>query len=206
MWTDVWTDVWTDASGEGTAAPRAQPPCRTLAEYVTLLVERLGVGEPALLARLREVVGGRAARIALDDEAVEVRFAGDALVVRQLGAPDGAPGDAPAVDGDGGTDRLTTLDLLDGYAEVTDAILDGRLRAAGDIENLARIGQAVEVLLDGATRIPALQRLARDYREDPCRAARPPWRARPGPAAAAGMVDVLRAEERERLRRLDLLP
>lgn len=168
--------------------------CRTLAEYIVALVERVADGEPRAYARLREVVGARIARITLDAESVVVRFDGDRLVVTGY-APDAA------VDGEGGTDRVTTLRLLDGSLEVTEAIVQGRLDARGDGENLARIFQAIEVLLDASTRVPSLPRLAGAYEADPCRPSRPPVRERPGEAALAAQ-----AAERALLLRLDLLP
>lgn len=178
---------------------RPTPPCRTLREYVVELVQRLGAQAPALHARLREVVGTRTARIRLDDETVFARFDGASLVV--LDATDGME-----ADGTGGTDRGTTLDLLAGRLEVTDAILDGRLDATGEIEDLVRIFQAIEILLDGSTRNPMLQHLAFDYDIDPCR-------PRPAPATGASAwrrvsLDPDRPSrgELEMLRRLDLLP
>lgn len=169
--------------------------CRTLAEYIVALVERVAEGEPRSFGRLRDVVGGRVARIALDGEAVVVRFEGGRLV-----AADAAAADVMA-DGEGGTDRATTLRLLDGSLEVTEAIVQGRLDARGDNESLARILQAIEILLDASTRVPSLPRLAGAYDADPCRPSRPPERERPGRAAAE-----VAAAERALLRRLDLLP
>jgi hypothetical protein len=168
--------------------------CRTLGEYIRALVERLAVGEPRAHARLREVVGARVARITLDAESVVVRFEGDRLVVAE------SRGDE-VVDGAGRTDRVTTLRLLDGSLEVTEAMVQGRLDARGDGENLSRILQAIEVLLDASTRVPALPRLAGAYEVDPCRPSRPPVRERPGRAAVAAA-----AAERALLLRLDLLP
>jgi hypothetical protein len=160
-------------------------------------VERLGAGEPAALARLREVVAGRRARITLDDETVDVWFERGRLITR--------PSEEEVeVTGGGATDRLTTLDLLNGYLEVTDAILDGRLLATGEIENLARIMQAIEILLDGSTRIPALQQLARDYRVDPCRAAAASRVG--GERRRRAALDAPADDERELLGRLGLLP
>ena len=124
---------------------------------------------------MRHVVGPRRARIRLDDEAVEIAF--DANGTLAVAEPGGA------VDGEGATDRQTVLDLLDGYVEVTDAILDGRLTVTGDTDDVSRMFVAIEILLDGSTRIPPLQELARDFREDPCREPRrPPQRpSRPSP-------------------------
>jgi hypothetical protein len=176
----------------------APPPCRSLADYLAALIDRLGEEEPALLARLRQVIGARRARITLDQETVEVRFQEGGLVVTE-------PTNT-TVDGEGGTDRSTTLDLLDGRLEVTDAIVEGRLWATGEVESVARIFQAIEILLDGSTRNPDLQRLALEYGEDPCRHARPPG----SPLTATRRVvldpDRIPAGESELLRRLDLLP
>ena len=146
---------------------------------------------------MRAAVDGRRARIVLGEEAVDVRFAGDDLIVEPPGT--GAP------DGTGVTDRATTLELMDGYLEVTDAILDGRLDVTGTVDDVERMFAAVEILLDVAARAPALQDLAADYRADPCREPRrgpspapvghePRVRARPArpprPAARpAGLTD-----------------
>jgi hypothetical protein len=167
-----------------------EPPCRTLAEYVGELIRRLGVADPAALERMRVVVDGRRARIRLDDEAVDVTFADGELLVAEAGSA--------APDGDGVTDRATTLELLDGYLEVTDAILDGRLDVSGTVDDVERMFLAVEILLDAAARAPALQDLAADYRADPCRE---PRRAPPAPAATASAES-----ERALLGRLGLLP
>ena len=94
------------------------------------------------------------------------------------------------------------LDLLDGYIEVGDAILDGRLRVSGAVDDVVRMFEAIEILLDGSARIPSLQRLARDFREDPCREPRrsPVRRSRSEPWH--GGVD---PAELTLLARLDLL-
>jgi hypothetical protein len=167
-----------------------EPPCRTLAEYVGELIARLGAADPAAFERLRLVVDGRRARIVVDDEAVDVRFTGSVLSVEPAGA------DVP--DGTGITDRATTLELLDGYLEVTDAILDGRLDVTGTVDDVERMFLAIEILLDVAARSPTLQDLAADYRADPCRE---PRRAPPIPLS-------LHSAESERalLERLGLLP
>lgn len=171
-------------------------PCRTLGEYVAELVRRLGEAEPGALERLREVVGARRARITLDNEAVEVSFGAGGLHVEPAG-----PGTA---DGEGRTDRVTTLDLLDGYLEVTDALLDGWLEARGPLDDVTRMFQAIEILLDASSRVPALQELASDYRNDPCRPGRGAGRirSRATPFPPDGLPD----DEAAVLRRLKLLP
>ena len=167
-----------------------EPPCRTLAEYVSELIGRFAAADPQALERLRTVVDGRRARLVLDDEAVDVRFSGDRLLVEP-------PGPDPP-DGTGVTDRATTLALLDGYLEVTDALLDGRIDASGTVDDVERMFLAIEILLDVAARAPGLQDLAADYRADPCRE---PRRAPPAPIA-----DTNPGSERALLDRLGLLP
>ena len=145
---------------------------------------------------MRNVIGSRRARIRLDAEMVNVAFDIDEqLRVEEPG------GD---VSGEGGTDRDTVLDMLDGYIEVTDAIIEGRLAVSGETDNVSRMFVALEILLDGSTRIPPLQELARDFREDPCRPARgtPKRRSRPAAWHPIGHDPA----ERSVLDRHDLLP
>jgi hypothetical protein len=181
------------------AKPAPPPPCRTLAEYVTELVSRLGQEEPSRLSRLREVVGSRRARIRLDKEVVLVQFEGATLVV-------GDAGDDAPVDGAGRTDRATTLALLAAETELTDAIVSGRLDARGEVEDLTRIFIAIEILLDASSRSPLLQDLARDFENDPCRATRTDWAHRQRPAPVPVDPDRRPASEHQMLSRLDLLP
>jgi hypothetical protein len=172
------------------------PPCRTLGEYIAELIGRLEAAEPGAAERMRASVAARRARIRLDDEVVDVSFGGDGRL--RVEDPRGA------VDGEGATDRDTVLDLLDGYVEVTDAIVDGRLAVAGDTDNVWRMFVAIEILLDGSTRIPPLQELARDFREDPCRP--PGATARPRPRPQPWYPGGNEQAERSILDRHDLLP
>jgi hypothetical protein len=146
---------------------------------------------------MRRVVGSGRARIRLDDEAVDVWFgAAGELVV--------GPAVGDEVDGEGATDRQTVLDLMDGYVELGDAILDGRLRIVGPVEQIARMFEAIEILLDGSPRIPSLQQLAREFRNHAApgpRAARVA-RSRSEPWHPSGPDD----DERSLLERLDLAP
>ncbi len=180
----------------GWSSVQREPPCRSLAEYIHELVARLAAADPDAAARLREAVGDRRARIRLADESVHVRFRGEELDVR-------GPGRGK-VDGEGATDRQTVLDLLDGWIEVNDAILDGRLDVQASPEDVHRMFVAIEIVIDTSARAPALQELARDFRADPCRDAR----GRPRPATRRTPWFPPRTEpvESQMLARLDLLP
>ncbi len=178
----------TDAGDDGRVHP-----CRALGEYIGELVRRLDEGEPSGGARLRAVAGPLRARIQVDGETVEIGFSRGALRID--------PGPTRRrVDGIGRCDRQTVLDLLNGYMEVTDAILGGYLEVTGNVDAVTRMGQAIEVLLDAATRVPALHQLADDYRSDPCLAP-----GRPGPRAPA-LLPTLEPAEHALFARLDLLP
>jgi hypothetical protein len=171
---------------------------RTLGEYIEALISTLGAAQPAALARLREVVGDKEARIVLDDEAVDVVFEHDHLQVRTAlnNANEGARANV------GTTDSATVLDLLDGYLEVADSILDGRLRISGAPEDVIRMFVAIEILLDTSPRSPALQGLALTFRAE-----RRERRASPTPATRRSWYPfACKANEYELLARLDLLP
>ena len=129
-----------------------------LAGYISALIETLGAAEPAAVLRMRQVVGERRARIVLDDEAVDVWFTSEGLRVERAGNE--------AVAGTGVTDSATVVALLDGVLEITDAILDGRLRVGGEAQDVTRMFTAIEILLDASPRVPDLQRLARHFRSE----------------------------------------
>ncbi len=174
-------------------------PGRTLGEYVSALIEALASADPVALTRLRQVVGARRARIRLDDEAVEVVFVMGALVVEPAGGP-------LRVDGEGRTDRATVLDLMDGYLEVADAISAGRVDVVADVDAVARMFAAIEILIDASSRSPELQALAREFRREARgEAGRSPGRP-DAPATAARPAEGAALREHEMLARLDLLP
>lgn len=176
-------------------------PCRSLAAYVSELIARLAAADPAAVARLRRVVGDRRALLTLDDGTVRVAFADDGLVVEPV-----APGTpvAPAIDGEGATDRDTVLDLLDGYLSVADAVLDGRLSARGDDAAVTAMFTAVDILLEASATTPSLQALAEDFRADPCRPPRTP--RVPGSGRVTPWPPQRPPGEDDVLARLDLLP
>lgn len=174
-----------------------EPPISTLGEYVAALVAELGRAHPSALARMRLVVGGRRARIALDEEAVEVFFDGDGqLHVRPASAKGGA-------DGEGATDTATVLKLLDGELETSGAILGGRLHVLGSDDDVARMFMAIEILLDASPRTPSLQALADRFMSD--RRVRPAGAA-PDFAPVSWYPFGVGPGESQLLSRLDLLP
>jgi hypothetical protein len=179
-----------------TEADTGGGPPLTLAEYIAALIDELGRVHPTALARMRYVIGTRRARIALDNEAVEVRFEADRLAI----AP--AAADA-AIDGSGSTDSSTVLDILNGYLEVNQAILDGRLLVEGDVEDVHRIFIAIEILLDASARTPGLRQLASRFARE--RDTRDPhWVAQSDEDPWHPFV--ARTSESELLSRLGLLP
>ena len=189
--------------GGGRACRLSRPlpagPAEPSGEYVSALIAALGRADPAALARMRQVVGGRRARIRLDDEEVEVRFVTGTLVVEPARG-------LSAVDGMGSTDRATVLDLMDGHLEVGDAISAGRLDLVADVDAVAAMFAAIEILLDASSRSPELQALAREFRERPAREPR----SRAGAWSWRSRADDLRRAsprgEHALLARLDLLP
>src|SRR4051812_30923302 len=78
-------------------------PCRSLAEYVMLLLSRLQSADERAAARIRDAVGDRSACIVLDDERINVRVEGTQVVASSTVTA--------GEDGRGVTSRTTTLDL-----------------------------------------------------------------------------------------------
>jgi hypothetical protein len=130
---------------------------RTLADWIGELVDACDLDPAGGGQRLRHVVGSRRARIALDDEVVEVTLVGSRFEITP------AQRTLP-VDGAGATSSATVLALLDGELEVSDAFHDGSIEATGHRQAVVRIFTAIEILLDASTRVPALRRLAADFR------------------------------------------
>jgi SCP-2 sterol transfer family len=128
---------------------------RTLAAYLTALLDGVDALDPTAGARIRWLAGGSTARIRLDRETVLVRFVDGLLDVR----PDHPD---TQVDGTGSTDRATVLDLLAGRLEVTQAMLTGRLEVVGAPDAVVAMLQIVEIVLDASARSAELQGLQRD--------------------------------------------
>src|SRR5262249_15609856 len=155
----------------------------------------LQAANPAALARLRVIVGARKARIIVDGERADVWFHGEKL--RVLGSTA-----RRSVNGSGQTDSRTVLDLLNGYLEVNEAIVSGRLEVSGDVNDVSRMFLAIDILLATSSCSPELQELARSFEADhETRGAR--WR---GPSQGRG-YDLFadRDAHRSLLARLDLL-
>lgn len=173
------------------------PPCRSLGEYVRLLLRELARHDPAAYRRIGQVVGTRRAWLTLDDETFEVAMRGGRLSVRK-------PSDRRP-DGVGRTSRSCTFDLLDGHLEVSEAVLKGSLELVGSLDDVTRMSLAIELLLDASARVPSLRRVASDYRADPCRVAPAAASLPCHPAARIGLT-VSSSHEFAMLQRLGLLP
>lgn len=127
---------------------------RSLQAWIAALVAALEEDPWGTADRLRDVVGGYAARISLDDESVVVSMPSRALVWATAGS----------VDGEGSTTTAVVVAILDGRLEVTDAVARGLVQARGAPEAVLRLFHAVELILDASARVPALRRLADEFR------------------------------------------
>ena len=134
-----------------------EAPARTsLGVWIALLVGALDQDPHEGGRRLRQVVAGRRARITLDDEAVLLSMEDQRLVV----APD-EPG--ASVEGSGSTSADVVLALLSGDLEVVAAIERGLIEVVGSPEAVTRMFHAVELILDGAARVPEVRDLAATF-------------------------------------------
>ncbi len=111
--------------------------------------------DPIASARLQAIIGARRARIRLDDDTATVALVdGKVVPIRD---------DAP-VDGFGATTRPVVLALLDARLDATVALQAGYITVEGTVDDLVAMLHAIEIILDAATRIPALRALAAAYR------------------------------------------
>jgi hypothetical protein len=129
--------------------------------YLRSLFGRLRQWEPGRADEIRLFVGDRRACIILGEEAAAIHFEDKRLVVRKIMR------NRETTLPYGITDRQTVLAILAGFLEVPDAITEGRLDLRGSTEDVIAMCAVIEVLVDSSTRIPALQLLARHFREDP---------------------------------------
>jgi hypothetical protein len=128
----------------------------SLATWIARLVRALDQDAHGAGARLRTVVEGSRARITLDGEAVLVRMRDRELVI----TPDDPEA---AVDGAGSTTSSTVLSVLGGDVEVLAAVEAGLIHVVGNLEATTKMFAAIELLLDGSARIPALRDLAAGF-------------------------------------------
>jgi hypothetical protein len=161
---------------------------KTLAWWIDKLVDALEK-EPTTALRIRQVVGHQRARVQLDEEAVIVEFdAAGQLLVR-------TDDTGIQVDGEGFTTRAEVCAILKGKSEAGEAVLSGRVAVRGPTNAVGAMLHAIEILLDGAARIPLLRQLAEEF------IAGTPT---PEPPSAPGHQSG--PTERQMLGTLDLLP
>jgi hypothetical protein len=132
----------------------------TLGEYIRALVTAFEKCDADAYQRLCHVVGTRRASIQLDAQSVYVRMHDGILDVEDAGR------ERLPVDGEGSIDSATVLAILSGDLEVFEAILDDRLVVHGDLAQINRMFQAIEILLDVAPRCPAMQQLSNKFVEE----------------------------------------
>lgn len=128
----------------------------SLATWIARLVRALDHDPSGAGARLRTVVEGSRARVALDGETVLVRMRDSELEIT-------SDDPAAAVDGAGSTTSSTVLAVLGGELEVLAAVEDGLIHVVGTLEATTRMFLAIELLLDGSARVPALRDLAAGF-------------------------------------------
>lgn len=178
--------------------PRQVP--RSLGGYIEAIVTMIADNDAHAADRLQLAASDRRALITLDGESVEVSFDRGRLLV-------GSAGSGRRIDGTGGTDRSTVLDLLTGRLEASAAILDGLVRIEGAPDAVTAILLIVEIVLDAAPRMPSLQQLSDEFVNDPSsqRVQAQGTRTRQRTTTAWYPFTRVPAEERI-LARLDLLP
>jgi hypothetical protein len=132
----------------------------TLGQYIAELVTCLERCDRKAYDRMCHVVGERVARIQLDDQSVYIHMQDRVLTI------EAAPPDGLVNGGEGATDTATVLAILRGDLEVSEAILNGSLAVYGDIEQINRMFQAIETLLEASPRCPALQKLKEQFVEE----------------------------------------
>jgi hypothetical protein len=148
-----------------------------LRSWIQALVDALDEDEWGAAARLRAVVAGYSARIVLDDETVLVSMPDGELEWHAADA-------SMPVDGEGGATSGVVLAILEGTLEVTDAVERGLVQAAGSPEAVVRMFHAIELILDASARVPALRRLADDFRREADRSRTRGLAERPRPPGA----------------------
>jgi hypothetical protein len=161
---------------------------KALAWWIDKLVDALE-REPATALRIRHVVGHQRARVQLDAEAVIVEFdAAGQLLLRKDDT-------SIQVDGDGFATREEVCAILKAKSEAGEAVLSGRVAVRGPTNSVGAMLHAIEILLDGAARIPLLRQLAEEFIADT-----------PMPQTPSAPDRQSGPTERDMLGTLDLLP
>jgi hypothetical protein len=132
---------------------------RSLGSWIRALVRALDDDAWGAGARLRDVVDGYSARIRLDDETVLVSMVDGRLAVR-------TGDERRPVEGEGATTSSVVLAILDGRLEATEAVERGLVHATGSPDAVVRMFHAIELILDASARVPALRRLADEFRRE----------------------------------------
>lgn len=142
------------------ATSRGSNPSRSLATWIRDLVDAADLDPLGAGRRLRSIVSGWSALIALDDESIVVSMP-------TSGRLEIAPPTAiTPTDGSGATTSRVVLALLDGQIELSDMIADGWIEVRGHRDAVTRLFHAVEILLDASARVPALRQLAVEFRHE----------------------------------------
>ena len=128
-----------------------ESPQRHVADWIEALFDALEAAEPQRAAAIRALAGKTRAFIALDKD---VAFRSDILTVRRTGRIGRTMGR---------TCSETVADILAGYAEVSQAIADGRIEIRGTAADVISMASIIEILVDASTRIPAMQALSADF-------------------------------------------
>ncbi len=116
--------------------------------------DRCGAGE-----KLWSIIVGRSARITLDKDRVFVRC----TTVGHLDVLRAENDDVIVVDGEGSTTTFVVLALLAGELELNQSIFDGTIEIRSSIDDALWMYRVLELLLDGASRVPRLRELKRQF-------------------------------------------
>lgn len=124
-----------------------------LSFWISELVQQADADPSGAGTRLRGLVEGMRARIRLDEDTVLVEMSAGRLHI--------TPDECDArVDGEGATTSAVVVAILDGALEVQDALSSAMIEVRGRPDAVSRLFHVVEILLDAATRVPELRRLA----------------------------------------------
>jgi len=110
---------------------------------------------PALYARLRAAMGGRAVTLEVDGALARLAAEGPALRLTR-----GARGGAVHLS----TTTAAARDLAEGRCTLLEAVLGERVAARGDLEDLGALHEALRIYLGAAVRCPSAAALLETLR------------------------------------------